>query len=37
MYFLGKEHNPPHVHAQYRDNAAEFDINGRNPFRISSR
>ncbi len=27
MYSLGKEHNPPHVHAQYRDNAAEFDIN----------
>ncbi len=26
MYFLQKEHNPPHIHAIYNDNAAAIDI-----------
>ncbi len=26
MYFLGSEHNPPHVHAIYGDDTAAFDI-----------
>lgn len=26
MYFLGSEHNPPHIHALYGENAAAFDI-----------
>lgn len=26
MYFLGSEHNPPHIHAIYGDNTAAFDI-----------
>ena len=27
MYFLGSEHNPPHIHAIYGDDTAAFDIN----------
>lgn len=27
MYFLGKEHNPPHIHAFYNDFVAVIDIN----------
>lgn len=26
MYFLGAEHNPPHIHAIYGDDTAAFDI-----------
>lgn len=26
MYFLGFEHNPPHIHAIYGDSTAAFDI-----------
>jgi hypothetical protein len=26
IYFLGSEHNPPHVHATYSENEASFDI-----------
>lgn len=26
MYFLGSEHNPPHVHAIYGENTAAFDL-----------
>lgn len=26
MYFLGSDHNPPHIHAIYGDNTAAFDI-----------
>lgn len=26
MYFLQSEHNPPHIHAIYGDDAASFDI-----------
>ncbi len=26
MYFLGSEHNPPHVHAIYGDDTAAFSI-----------
>lgn len=26
MYFLGSEHNPPHIHAIYGDNTAALDI-----------
>jgi hypothetical protein len=26
MYYLGSEHNPPHVHAKYGESAAVFDI-----------
>ena len=26
MYFLGSEHNPPHIHAIYGDSTAAFDI-----------
>ena len=26
MYFLGSEHNPPHVHAIYGEDTAAFDI-----------
>ena len=26
MYFLGSEHNPPHIHAIYREDTAAFDI-----------
>lgn len=26
MYFLESEHNPPHVHAIYGEDAAAFDI-----------
>ena len=26
MYFLGSEHNPPHVHASYGEDTAAFDI-----------
>ena len=26
MYFLGSEHNPPHVHAIYSEDTAAFDI-----------
>jgi hypothetical protein len=26
MYFLGSEHNPPHIHAIYGDDTAAFDI-----------
>ncbi|EPD77489.1 hypothetical protein HMPREF1527_01422 [Atopobium sp. oral taxon 199 str. F0494] len=26
MYFLGLEHNPPHVHTIYSEDAAAFDI-----------
>ena len=27
MYFLGSEHNSPHVHAIYGEDTAAFDIN----------
>lgn len=26
MYFLQKEHNPPHIHAIYNDNVASIDF-----------
>lgn len=26
MYFLGSEHNPPHVHAIYGEDTATFDV-----------
>ena len=26
MYFLGAEHNPPHIHAIYGEDTAAFDI-----------
>ena len=26
MYFIGEEHNPPHIHAIYNDNTASIDI-----------
>lgn len=26
MYFLGSEHNPPHIHAIYEEDTAAFDI-----------
>lgn len=26
MYFMSSEHNPPHVHAIYGEDAAAFDI-----------
>ena len=26
MYFLGSEHNPPHVHAIYNEDTAAIDI-----------
>lgn len=26
MYFLGSEHNPPHIHAIYNDTVAAIDI-----------
>ena len=26
MYYLGSEHNPPHIHAIYGDDTAAFDI-----------
>ncbi len=26
MYFLQKEHNPPHIHAIYNENVAAVDI-----------
>ena len=26
MYFLQKEHNPPHIHAIYNDNVATIDF-----------
>ncbi len=26
MFFLGSEHNPPHVHAYYGKSSAAFDI-----------
>jgi len=26
MYFLGAEHNPPHIHAIYGDDTAALDI-----------
>ena len=26
MYFLGSEHNPPHVHAIYGEDTAAFDL-----------
>lgn len=26
MYFLQSEHNPPHIHAIYNDNAAAIDF-----------
>lgn len=26
MYFLQKEHNPPHIHAIYNDDAAAIEI-----------
>ena len=26
MYFLGSEHNPPHVHAIYGEDTAAFDV-----------
>ena len=26
MYFLGSEHNPPHIHAIYGEDAAALDI-----------
>lgn len=28
MYFLGSEHNPPHVHAIYGEDTAAFEIEG---------
>lgn len=30
MYYQQSEHNPPHVHAQYGDMAAEFEISTGN-------
>lgn len=29
MYFKQSEHNPPHIHAIYGDNAAAIDLNGK--------
>ena len=26
MYFLGSEHNPPHIHAIYGEDTAAFDL-----------
>ena len=26
MFFLQREHNPPHIHAEYGDDEAEIDI-----------
>lgn len=26
MYFLGQEHNPPHIHAIYGEDVAAFDL-----------
>lgn len=26
MFFLGSEHNPPHIHAVYGESTAAFDI-----------
>ena len=26
MYQVGKEHNPPHIHAKYQDFVAQFSI-----------
>lgn len=26
MYFMGSEHNPPHIHAIYGEDAAAFEI-----------
>ena len=28
MYFKQSEHNPPHIHAIYGDDAAVIDLNG---------
>ncbi len=28
MYFKQSEHNPPHIHAIYGDDAAAIDLNG---------
>ena len=28
MYFLQKEHNPPHIHAFYGKDTARFNLNG---------
>ena len=28
MYLRNKEHNPPHIHAIYGDDAAAIDLNG---------
>lgn len=42
MYFFGAEHNPPHIHAIYGEDAAAFDIrtgnliNGGFPDRAAS-
>ena len=30
MYFLQKEHNPPHIHAIYGDDVAAITISGGN-------
>lgn len=30
MYPLGREHNPPHIHARYGEYDAKFDINSLN-------
>ena len=30
MYFLGSEHNPPHIHAIYGEDTAAFDIRSGN-------
>lgn len=38
MYFLGSEHNPPHIHAIYGEDTAAFDIrSGENNRRSSSK
>ena len=41
MYFLGSEHNPPHIHVIYGEDTAAFDsnsgeeIDGSLPFRAT--
>ncbi len=33
IFFIQKEHNPPHLHAQYGEYDAEIDIETGNPIR----
>ena len=35
IYFIQKEHNPPHLHAQYGEHDAEIDIQTGNIIRGS--